>query len=142
MTPPQLLQDILNHLATNTEARERLNSNKLIRCYGDDSYTRLIFYVKNHDWFENIFGYLHSTAKVLIIQTALSNTSDGVAVCSFLDVDSTKSFGVKIVDRRPQRRFEPLNHLLHTTFTTALFNGKPFETALEETNAVYLDEVN
>lgn len=35
-----------------------------------------------------------------------------------------------------------LNHLLYQTFTTALFHGKDVDTALEETNKIYLENIN
>jgi hypothetical protein len=129
LTHPQLLQDILNHLATNPEAKERFNlisSVKMLHEFGN-----LEFY-QVANWFD--FTNSDDHTQVYIIQTALSNTPDGVAVCDFLSV--------KVETTKEARPFVALNRILFQTFTTALFNGKSFETALEETNAVYLAEIN
>jgi hypothetical protein len=88
MTQNQLLQDILNHLATNAEARQRFNKVALIQCKITKSILKFgIFPIINIQFEDST-----TLVKQHIIQTALSNAPDGVAVLSFLNVPYFKSY--------------------------------------------------
>jgi DNA polymerase III psi subunit len=170
----KLLTDILNHLATSPEARERFNQNKYFICEFNEY---LLFDIWNHTFEvpnKQVFEHFTPKLKQIIIQTALSNTPDGQAICGFLDwklqkptpflynlgtrlddliksntipkqfIDIIKDLILSLIKTNKEILYNNphrLNHLLYQTFTTALFHGKDFETALNETNEVYLEEI-
>jgi hypothetical protein len=197
-TPPKLLADILDNLAIDSETRERFNNKVKLYNKDYDKYRCLLmhgnFCNELHfvSFWDDRFGEHYSIFKdclqdeqQFIIQTALSNTPNGMAICAFLDkeyrnynnliqqvpmvhvrsrmvlTDIMKKNGYKVeeeivqngvlvqyadvghLERNEIQNLIPkgLNHLLYNTFNTALFHGKPFKTALEETNAVYLAEI-
>lgn len=187
-TQPKLLTDILNHLAQSKEARERFNSLINLKVIDPinsvNPYFDLLFrsefkVVKPEDFaslrvrdntiLDYPFDFVGNDFRKLIIQTALSNTPDGQAVCGFLG-ENLIGLGINYEEQQLQELDKSdsifgksstnsklilanihihrltvkktLNQSLHQTFTNALFNGKDFETALEETNAIYLENLN
>jgi hypothetical protein len=131
----QLLQDTIHHLATSPEARERFNSISASKLKEDislfnksvkDSDTIYYKLFNIHKIYDLDFRGFDLSDRLYFIQTALSNTTDGKPVCDFLAIQHYTEF---------------LNETLYKTFTTALFNGKDFETALEEANEVYLKNI-
>ena len=164
----QLLIDILDHLASSEEARERFNQNK---CLYTSLYRSELTFNSSPNQpigvpFLVIFNSKDTRDLQFIIQTALSNTPDGKAVCEFLGKEvkiydsyeypafhnarltnftgnSELEYSQYVEHEREQNSTtHTLNRLLYTTLNQALFNGKDFETALEEANEIYLKNIN
>lgn len=145
---PKLLTDILNHLASSNEARERFNSISESIHVEIDKNNDLVFVKLNSTYSEywNDFWRYDTHEKKSIIQTALSNTPDGQPVCELLGKETftkTSSFyeAIKKLGAVDIGQYATFNQVLYLIFTTALFQGTSFEMALEETNAIYLENI-
>jgi hypothetical protein len=139
-----LIRKMLNELKTNEEARERFNK---LACTKNSvwSLERLIggYWNGKVDSTPSLFNLIELEQRH-VIQTLLSRTPDGKAVMEFLDVELKYNKIIKPTTHPELIRALPktLRELLYTKFTTALYNGKSLEEAINIIEDIYAEYAN